>query len=86
MRKLYKYTCTYAQAEAHTYIHAFAYMAHTTVTCHQIKVYNAHDCGKFCRRLLFYDNQHASSCIKAVSNVGQSRVGLCKQVIQKNFA
>ena len=52
---------------------------HTPLS-HVTVVYNAHDCGKICSRLLFYDNQHASSCIKAVSNVGQSRVGLCKQV------
>ena len=53
---------------------------HTPLS-HVIVLYNAHDCGKFCSRLIFSDNQHASSCIKAVSNVGQSRVGLCKQVI-----
>lgn len=80
-----KYTCTYAQAEAHTYTHVYANMAHATCHYHVIVVYiyKAHDCRKICSCLLFYDNQHASSCMKAVSNACPSRVGLCKQVNRK---
>ena len=81
-----KYTCAYAQAEDHTYTHTYAYMALATVSNMSSWCISLSAAEKFAVVSIFYDNQHASCCIKAESNAGQSRVGLCKQVLQKNFA